>query len=252
VSDSIDAGEAYEKFLPEAQALPAEAVIPYRIDPDLALANIQSALPVIVARKDDIPAHLPKIDLEALLSLPELGLAVKHAATGVEQSVPSEKSAHHKLVEARTIRRTLLAVARGLAEAGLVPAHEVDDIMAGRGSRDIADDCIRLADLYQRHGEVLAGKHPIEPEKIREASEIGDWLIANLRTTSATPQEPTVKPAAVDARDRLATLLVRRYAELRKVAHYFHGELYEEVAPALQSRSVTRGRTGLTSMIPPA
>ncbi len=49
-------------------------------------------------------------------------------------------------------------------------------------------------------------------------------------------------PAAVDARNRLATLLVQRHADLRKVAHYFHGEAYEELAPALQSRSIKQDK----------
>lgn len=37
-------------------------------------------------------------------------------------------------------------------------------------------------------------------------------------------------------RDRLWTLLVRRYADLRKIAHYFHGDALEDVTPKLQSR----------------
>jgi hypothetical protein len=37
-----DAQAAYEKYLSAAQALPAERILPYRLDPDLALVNIKS------------------------------------------------------------------------------------------------------------------------------------------------------------------------------------------------------------------
>ncbi|KYG02296.1 hypothetical protein BE21_55130 [Sorangium cellulosum] len=37
-------------------------------------------------------------------------------------------------------------------------------------------------------------------------------------------------------RDRLWTLLVRRYADLRKIAYYFHGDAFEDVTPKLLSR----------------
>ncbi|WP_437987239.1 hypothetical protein [Sorangium sp. So ce117] len=38
-------------------------------------------------------------------------------------------------------------------------------------------------------------------------------------------------------RDRLWTFLVRRYADLRKIGYYFHGDAFEEVTPKLLSRA---------------
>jgi hypothetical protein len=240
MAGTIDAAKAYEKFLPEALAIADAAVIAPRLDPDLALANVQTALAAITAKKAEIPAHLPKVDLPALLALPELAMAVKFAAMRAEQTIPSEKSVSDKLAEARKIRRALLAVARGLAETGVVPQHEVDDIASGRGARDAAEDCVALAELFRKHASAISGKHPVTPAQIDEAAAAGSWLLANMRPMNAPAEKGGPKPAAVDARDRLGTLLVQRHAELRKVAHYFYGESYEDVAPALQSRSVKR------------
>ncbi|UQA57643.1 hypothetical protein [Polyangium aurulentum] len=249
---SIDAQKAYDKFLPEAQALAPQALIPYRLDPDLAVINVQTALPAILAKKADIVAHLPKVDLGALLALPELAIAVKFAALRAEQAAPSEKSISRNLAEARKIRRALLSVARGLAATGLVPDHEVDAIAAGKGNRDIAEDCVALADLYRKHEAAIAGKHAVGDADVEKAASVGSWLLATMRPGNAPPEKAGPPPASVDARNRLATLLVQRHSELRKVVHYFHGEAYEDLAPSLQSRRLERDKQDPPPADPPA
>ena len=239
---TIDAQKAYDKFLPEAQALAPEALNPYRLDPDLAVVNVKAALPMIVAKKAEITAHLPKVDVAALLALPELAIAVKFAALRAEQAAPSEKIISHHLAEARKLRRVLLSVARGLAATGLVPQHEVDAIAAGKGNRDVAEDCVALADLYRKHAAAITGKHAVGEADVEQAASIGSWLLATMRPGNAPPEKAGPPPVSVDARNRLATLLVQRYSELRKVAYYFHGEAYEDLAPSLQSRSIRRDK----------
>jgi hypothetical protein len=250
MTTSLDAQKAFDKFLPEAQALAPAAILPYRLDADLAVANVKTALAAILARKADIPAHLPKVDLQALLALPELVMAVKFAALRAEQIEPSEKTVGDGLAEARKLRRSLLSVARGLAETGVVPAHEVDAIVAGRGSRDVAEDCVALAGLYRKHAAAIDGKHAVSDAQIEQAAEIGSWLLAAMRPGNAPPEKAGPLPVAIDERNRLATLLVNRHAELRKVAHYFHGDAYEDVAPSLQSRSVKREKPNVTPAAP--
>ncbi len=239
---SIDAQKAYEKFLPEALALAPAAITPYRLDPDLALVNVKTAHAAILPKKAEIPTHLPKVDLAALLALPELAMAVKFAALCAEQTAPSDKTVNDALAEARKLRRALLAVARGLAETGVVPQHEVEAIVSGRGSRDVAEDCVALAGLYRKHAGAIAGKHAVSDAQVEEAAATGSWLLAAMRPGNAPTAKAGPPPAAIDARNRLATLLVQRHAELRKVAHYFHGEAYEDLAPALQSRSIKQDK----------
>jgi hypothetical protein len=144
------------------------------------------------------------------------------------------------MAEARDRRRLLLTVAKGLAAAGLVPEGEVDAIVAGRGNRDVAEDCVSLAELFRRHGSKIAGNHPITGAQIDACAANGSWLLANMRPTNAPSEKAGPPPEAVEKRNRLATLLVRRYEDLRKVTHYFHGDDYEALAPPLMSRRVTR------------
>ncbi|AGP40191.1 hypothetical protein [Sorangium cellulosum] len=74
-----------------------------------------------------------------------------------------------------------------------------------------------------------------ELELLREASE---WLLANLTPDGARRPAAKQRGEAEAMRDRLWTLLVRRYAELRKIGYYFHGNALEDVNPKLQSRVV--------------
>ncbi|MDI1434294.1 hypothetical protein [Polyangium sorediatum] len=235
-----DLQKAYEKHLLAAKALPASEVLPYRLDPDLALVNITTGMKVIYDHQAVIPAHLPHIDLASLLALRELAHATKYAALAAEQEAPSESLVQAKLSLARDLRGKLLSVAKGLAENGIVPQAEVDAIAAGRGLRDRAEDCVSLASLFRKHAAAISGKQPITDAQINETAEVGSWLVANLRPADAPPKPSTGPTEAVEIRNRFATLLVRAHARLQVVAHYFHEEDWEEHAPALGSRRVKR------------
>jgi hypothetical protein len=236
----LDAGGEYKRFLPDAKALSKSAVLPYRLDPDIAIANVRTAMKVFDAHRDEIPKHLPKIDRKALEALPALALATKRAAMMAEESAPSEKIVSQKLDEARQLRTTLLPVVAGLASTGLVPRQTYVDIIKGRGARDIAGDCVAIADVFRNHKDAIHGKHSADPAMIEKAAVVGSWLLQELRAPGAkTPKAPPPSPA-VDTRNRLATLLVERYETLQTVAHYFEGADYERAAPPLMSRQATK------------
>lgn len=238
--DPIDPKIAYEKYLAAAQSLPADAVLPFRLDLDLALINVTTCMKFIVAHAEDIPIHLPKVDLPALLALPELAVATKFAALRAEQEAPGESVVKEKVSMAADLRGKLLSAARALAEQGLVPEPEVSVIAAGRGARDCAEDCIALSDLFRRHAQALLGKHPVTVAQINEAAEIGAFLITHLRPANAPKGAPVPPAPAVDIRNRLATLLVQQHALLQAIAHYFRPDDWEELAPPLGARSVKR------------
>lgn len=238
--NSPDIEAFYNKHLATAQALPAASVLTARVDPDLAIVNIETAMSIVTQQANDIAQHFPKVDLVALKALPEIALATKYAALRAEQDVPAESQMAAKLSEARDLRAKLLSVAKGLVENGLVPAAEVAAIAAGSGVRDRAEDCVALAALYRNHAASIAGKHPITTETIDQAAAVGSWLVANLRPSDA-PNPPHIGPkAAVEIRNRFATLLVNGHHQLQAITHYFHPFDWEERAPALGSRRASR------------
>jgi len=241
MSDKMDAEKLSQVFAPKAQALPAEIVINYRgFDVDLATTNLQTAMRYFAAKKADIPAHLPQVDVKALEELTALALAVKFVDMKAEQTVPSEQLVRSKQKEANTLRAILLPAAKALAASGLVPQNEVADIARGQGARDKAGDCVLLAELFRKHESKIAGKHAVEAAQVEQAAEVGSWLWSVLRKESAPSEKAMAVPPVVDLRNRLATMLVQRYDRLEVVAHYFEGSRYRDFVPPLMARVVKR------------
>ena len=240
MTNPVDIEAYYNAHLPTAQAIPAASVLTTRVDADLAIVNIGTAMPVVTEHAAEIPDHFPKLNLSALQALPEIALAFKYAAMRAEQEVPAESQMAANLSEARALRAKLLTTVKALAENGLIPQAEVAVIAAGSGSRDRAEDCVALAALLRNHAATIAGKHPITPEMIDHAATVGSWVVAHLRPGDA-PNPPTLGPrAAVEIRNRFVTLLVNGHDKLQAIALYFHPTDWEERVPALGSRRVSR------------
>jgi hypothetical protein len=240
MTSPVDIEAHYKTHLPAAQALPAASILTARVDPDLAIVNIETGMRLVTEHAADIPVHFPKVNLTTLQALPEIAFALKYAALRAEQEVPAESQMAAKLSEARDLRAKLLAAAKSLAENGLVPDAEVAAIVAGKGVRDRAEDCVALAALFRNHIVAIAGKHPITTEMIDQSAAVGSWLVANLRPANA-PNPPATGPsAAVEIRNRFATLLIDGHNKLEAIAHYFHPFDWEERVPALGSRRVAR------------
>jgi hypothetical protein len=240
MGNSVDIEAYYNTHLPVAEALPDARVLTTRVDPDLAIVNIETAMHVFIDQKVAILLHFPKVDVPLLEALPELALALKYAALRAEQAVPAESQMAAKSSEARGLRAKLLSAAKALAENGLIPQAEVAAIVAGTGSRDRAEDCVALAALFRNHAAAIAGKHPITVDLIDQAAAVGSWLLANMRPADA-PNAPSLGPSPeVDIRNRFATLLIIGHQKLQAIAHYFYPTDWEERVPALGSRKVSR------------
>jgi hypothetical protein len=246
MTNPVDIEAYYKAHLPKAQALAAANVVTTRVDPDLAIVNIETGMHVLAEHLNDLAGHFPKVNQAALTALPEIALAFKYAALRAEQEVPAESQMGEKLSEARALRVKLLTAAKALAENGLVPHAEVAAIASGSGTRDRAEDCVALAALFRNHAATIAGKHPISQDLVDQSAAVGSWLLANLRPADA-PHAPSTGPTvAVDLRNRFATLLVNGHHTLQAIAHYFHPVDWEERAPALGSRRSSRKKTEST------
>jgi hypothetical protein len=230
---------AYDRHLPAAMALPAERVLPYRIDPDLAIINVNKAVAVVDQVRARMAEHLPAVAVTDCEGLPSLALAVKASALAAEHVV-SEVTARAMITEGWTLRATLLPVVAGLAATGVIPREAHENIMRGNGTRDMAEDCVTLSHVFRDYQDQVAGKHAADPAVITRAETVGSWLLQNLRKKHAPPY--AARSAEIDIRDRMATLLVERYSTLRAVAYYFYRENFSSHVPLLMSRHLARKR----------
>jgi hypothetical protein len=140
-------------------------------------------------------------------------------------------------------RYPLLTSASALMKSGFLPAAKVKRIAAGRGVRDAVQDCVDLAQLFRDHAPAVAGKTAVTPEQIDEAAAVGNELLSIIKVKGGRTNLPGELKTALDARDRLWTLLVRRHAQhLRRAGAWLWVDDVDEYVPPLLARTARRPR----------
>lgn len=239
-------GALVERFL--AQAPKGVRPTPLRADPVLAQQNVSRGVENVMRREIEIRRALPRVDVKALRSLPDLARAVVHAAEEVARMSPppadtkAAKAELRKLMmRARTLRELLLTSAESLVAAGVLGAAELAKIRSGLGPLDSARDCLALAALFRKHHGEVRGKTPVAPETIDEAERVGAELSKRLEAAKAQ-REPTSLDVAVATRDKLWTLLLERHDILWRVGAYVFGRDVDRMVPPLQADGVKAKR----------
>ncbi|APR88075.1 hypothetical protein A7982_13424 [Minicystis rosea] len=232
----VGSQKAYDDFLPAAQAIDASDVRPFRADASLAYHNVERGLDAVAGHIDRIKSELPKVSVSKLQQLSDIALAVMFASAQVDRG--SDGATPGLLKRARELRDPLIKSADALAASGVIPARAVEKIHAGRGSIDLAQDCVDLAALFTKHAKEVKGKTAVNAAQIKEAAAVGTDLLKRLkRRGTKTKAQPGVTDA-IDARDRLWTLLVLRHGELRRVGMWIWADDVDAHVPPLQSRAV--------------
>lgn len=240
------AQEAFLFFLPQAEKIGKAEILPFRIDPVLALQNIQTGLKGIEPHRATLQKALPELPWAQVLDLPILAQAVTFAATQVVDRPAELGELRAQLSEASTLRTLLLSTAGALALGGSLPPLSVEKIRRGRGAIDLASDLIELAALYRKHPAAMSAQKLVTPAHLDRAAALGTELLTRLKPKGTRVSAARSGQPDVVARDRLATLLWQRHTELRKAAYYQWGDDFERHVPALQSRRPTK------KSIPPA
>ncbi|AGP36413.1 hypothetical protein BE04_05055 [Sorangium cellulosum] len=231
----------YKHYQPIGAELRAEEVQVCRADPRLVLVNVKRGVAAVLGTKEQAQAvreHLPKVPVKQAQELPDMARALLFASREALPRVASPKEIEKALAEISGPREELLTQAEIFARRGLLDRERVAQIRAGSGKYDAARDGMELAALFTAHAEALKGLHPFTREEIEELGRTSEWLLENLTPTGARAEaKRREKGPAEDARDRLWTLIVQRYAHVRKIGHYFHGDDFEQITPRLLSRA---------------
>jgi hypothetical protein len=239
-----EAQEAYTRFLSEANKLPASQLIPFRADAMLALANAKQSTTRVLARQSELLGKFSKEELQALAETPSVAMAVVVAHQKIEQLTGSTGEFAKVLKRAAQLRELHLLSAESNVVAGHLPEKPVEKIKKGSGHTDIAKDCIALAELYETYEKDLENRTP-STEKLRlEMSEAGTRLLFLIKTDGTPQSKPEDLNNAQLMRDRLWTLLDKRYDLLASAAVRLAGRRdAEELVPPLQSRVATSKKT---------
>lgn len=231
------ARQTFEKFVGQLRSIEARDIISCRSDVPLALHNIVRGVNAVLVHEVTIREELPKVDLTEFHSMIDLAKAVEYATRQVDRHAPP-KELKQLIARGRELRTILLTSAESLAAVGILPAHVVAKIRAGKGDIDAAGDCVELATLFAKNATEVRGKTPVTAALVKEAAEVGSQLQTVLKPRrSNAPQEmhEDVRKAR-DVRDRLWTLLVERHDRLRRVGAYLFGvNGLDKHVPSLQS-----------------
>ncbi len=228
---------AYAYFLAEAQALQAERVRVCRTDLALAQNNLALGLSAVEPELARLRKELPALPVAELPALPALLAAVRHATARIsELQTGSGEGFEARYARARALREPLLDFAEVLVQRSLLPAGRVSRIRAGTGSYDAGQDCIDLADLFTEFAAALKNKSPFDAAYLAETRAAGLALTGITTPTGGRSSEGPELVAAVDAKNRLWTLLEDRHQVLRKVGFYLFGDRAAELVPVLGSR----------------
>jgi hypothetical protein len=226
--------EAYQRFLPLANGIEPDAVVPLRGDASLAFQNAKRGLEAVLEWQATVERDLPQVKLDELREIPDLAQAVIFAATRATREGRSRGTINFLLARAHPFRRKLLAAAVAFSEAGVLPSEVVDQILQGRGPADAANDCVDLVALFRKHEATLRGKSPITAADLEEAARLGSELQAQLSADAEKGSDEL--NSNVDARNRLWSLLVQRHRDLWRVGAWIWAQEVDEHVPPLQSR----------------
>lgn len=229
---------AFEEFIGQARGLATATVLAFKGNASLAFHNVERGVKAVMPHRD-LMTRLPGIDANRIERLPNLALGLVFAQAVVQRAagVKSSGEVQKNLSRAAVLRRVMLLSLEACAEAGIVPKAEVAPIRPGSGPLDLAGDLIACLALFRKYEPVLKNMTPVTNEHLREASEVGTALQMALKP-SGTPtlKTPRTLKEMEDDRNRLWTLLLDGYGDLRKVAGFLWGDGAPKQVPTLQSR----------------
>lgn len=213
-----DPAAAYGHFLPLAQAIAASAVTPFRLDPDVVRANVDTGAGVFAPIAAAVHTALPSAPVNDFLELPSLALALIYAADQVVGHASTGDIKQH-VATLTTLREPTLAQLEVFASplVNLADPNRVHAIRTGSGVLKRAHDAVNIAGYFAELGSAVTGKHPFTAAQLASLSQTGQWLVAQLTPSQAPATPPAVDPAAV-IRDQLWTLLSTRDDAMRAAA----------------------------------
>ncbi|HSN98413.1 MAG TPA: hypothetical protein VLS89_08945 [Candidatus Nanopelagicales bacterium] len=230
----------YDRYLTVGLGVPAEEVELCRADARIALVNLKVGVKSVLGTPEQILAardHLPMVDVDGVLELPDMARALLFATRQVVARRASQGEIDKAIQDISKPREQGLAVLEILGARGVVDAARVAKIRAGTGKYDMAQDGLDVADIFLEKEMELAGLHPFTRDELQKLRATSEWLLENL-TPEGARAEPKVKKRTPEeeGRDRIWTLILKRFPDLRRIGFYFHPDQVDEVVPKLQSR----------------
>jgi hypothetical protein len=215
--------KSYDALTPAMLALKPAELRTVNIDIRSATTLVLTAIPKVLARRDEFVKQFPLFPIELMDTLEQRTLALDYANSNLLASA-KQLEPIGELVERGAARRTLLVgEVRYAALHGLVDDSPLDAVGGNTGHRGLASDLFTLSLLIRNNWARLEGKTQLTLAQISEAEQIADHLI--MAVGARTQPEHGFDPSA-DMRGRAFTLFIVAYEQVRKwMATLFEDEI---------------------------
>jgi len=224
---------AYDRLLPEIDALPASALVVINIDVPSAVTSAIGAWREISTLRSELAAKLKDFDLAQFDKLEAYALATGHAhALYMAASAPAGLTQLSE--EVAKVRELLLSDAVALAKRGVFDGQKLKELKGPPGYKNIAFDLLALVAMFREKWSVLDGKTLIQPAELKAAQLLADRLISAVGEREQTPVQAV---DAAERRQRAFSLFVNAYDQARRAIQYVRwaeGDV-DSIAPSLYS-----------------
>lgn len=223
--------EALEEVRPRLIALEPTALIPINVDPVDAATTVRAALPAIMDLRGNIETHLNTFDLSHVDSLESLALAlIQSHSLYLCTKVPSAEL-FQVIAETTQLRDSFLADIGGLNKHGNINACRLTSFRGSPSYQRIATDVLTLANLLRNNWQAVSSNCGVTEAELNRAEFLADRV---FRLVSSRAQTSVRLAEAALERQKVYTLLVQTYDQVRKAVSYLRWEHEdaEEFAPS--------------------
>lgn len=225
---------AVAEYVEKARHL--KEVLTCRADTDVLLVNVCTAAenltkPEIAAR---IGGELMTVQVDEIADAPRMASALTYIAHKINQ--PTSEVSKDDLEKGRDHRRKFLAELASAVAWGIVPEATLKALRKGNGKADIGHDLMNAVVVFRTYQSQLEGKTRVTVEAMTEAEDLGLRILK--QSTAGSPLAACTaaeKSERIQARDRIYTLLVERYAMMHKVGYWVWGRAVNKYVPPLHS-----------------
>jgi len=227
------AAAAYAKIEKELDALTPAELAAINLDIPQAVSIVLGALPGLAALRASIVKDLPNHPIAQFDKLETYALGAWFAHLLALPAGSASNPVKPLIEEATPLRANLLSDAEALARRGLLDAAIVEEIRAGQGHVDMANDLVALSALFLSSWAEIENRTAAIEKEIRRAGELGPLLLAAL---GVREHGAPVSPGdAADRRVRAFTLFSRAYDAVRRAVTYlrWHEDDADDIAPSL-------------------
>jgi len=213
--------EALEKVRPRLATVDPTELIPINVNPVDAATTVCGALPAILNFRSSIRTHLNTFELDHLDGLEPLAMALiqSHSLFVGAKAPPTELT--NVLSEITPLRERFLTDVNGLKTRGCLNVCNLTSLRGSPGHRRIATDVLTLTNILRNNWEGVSSKCGVTEAELNRAEFLADRL---FRLVSRRAQAPARLAEAALERQKIYTLLVHSYGQVRKAVSYLRWE----------------------------